>query len=39
MTSWFTIVRLRLKTLFRKGQRESSLDREMRIQLEHFAIL
>lgn len=36
MNSWLRIAKLRLKTLFRKEQRESSLDREMRIHLEHL---
>lgn len=36
MSSWLRLIKLRLKALFRKTQRESSLDREMRIHLEHL---
>lgn len=36
MSSWYRIAKLRLKTLFHKEQRESSMDREMRIHLEQL---
>ena len=36
MSSWIRIIKLRLKALFRKKSRESSMDREMRIHLEHL---